>query len=146
MQLFERNFFMTRSNLLALTSAVAFTIACDSNPIAPSDVIGDTWRLVSLVQTGSTPVTIDDPTKYTLTFQDDERVGVKSDCNTCGGPFALSDSSLEMGPLACTKVACGEGSQDVAFTRALDSSRSVSLDDDELTILGEGVRLTFVRD
>lgn len=137
---------MTRSNLLALTAALAFTIACDNNPVAPSDVIGEAWRLVSLAQTGSTPITIDDPTKYTVTFQEDDRVGVKSDCNTCGGPFSLSESSIEMGPLACTKVACGEGSQDVAFTRALDSSRSIELDDNELTILGEGVRLTFVRD
>jgi heat shock protein HslJ len=136
---------MTRSSLLALTAALAVTMACESSPLAPSDLIGDTWRLVSIVETGTTPVTIDDPAKYTLNFKEDGGLGVKSDCNTCGGPYSLSGNSIEIGPVVCTKVFCGDTSRDTAFTRALDKGRSASVDDNELTITGEGVRLTFVR-
>lgn len=137
---------IAHSRLLAFTAALAVTMACDSNPLAPSDIIGGKWRLVSIVDTGSTPTTIDDPSKYTLEFQQEGRVGVKSDCNTCGGQFSLSGSSISIGPVTCTKVFCGDTSRDRDFTRALDTARSVSLDDNELTILSDGVRLTFVRD
>jgi heat shock protein HslJ len=127
-------------------AVLAFTVGCEnSNPLAPSDLIGDTWRLVSIVETGTTPVTVDDPSKYTLEFLENGRLNVKSDCNTCGGPYSLSGSSIEIGPVACTRVFCGDTSRDAAFTSALDKARSASLDDDELTLTGAGVRLTFVR-
>ena len=137
---------ITRSRLLAFTAALAVTMACDTNPLAPSDIIGDQWRLMSIVETGTTPTTIDDPSKYTLEFQDEGRIGVKSDCNTCGGPYSVSGSTIEIGPVVCTKVFCGDTSRDQAFVRALDKARTASVDDNELTIVGEGVRLNFVRD
>lgn len=137
---------VTRSRLLAFTAALAVTMACDSNPLSPSDITGTKWRLVSIAETGTTPTTIDDPSKYTLEFLEDGRVGVKSDCNTCGGPYSLSGSSIEIGPVVCTKAFCGDTSRDGAFTRALDKARTASVDDNELTIMGDGVRLTLVRD
>jgi heat shock protein HslJ len=136
----------TRPRLLGFTAALAFAMACNANPVAPSDIIGDTWRLVSLVETGTPPTTIDDPSKYTIQFMEDEQIGVKSDCNSCGGGYTLSGSSITIGPVACTRVFCGDTSRDAAFTRSLDKSRTVSVDGNELTLLGDGVRLTFVRD
>ena len=136
---------MTRSLRLVFVLAVT-AMACDTNPLSPSDVAGDTWRLVSLIETGTPPTTVDDPSKYTLMFRDDGRVAVRSDCNSCGGEYTMSGSSIELGPIACTKVFCGETSRDVAFTRALEKARTAALDGDELTLMGDGVRLTFVRD
>ena len=84
---------MTRSLIFVFTAATA-VMACNINPLAPSEIIGDRWRLVSMVVTGTPPTSVDDPSKYTLEFLEDERIGVKSDCNTCGGPYSplgLSD-------------------------------------------------------
>jgi hypothetical protein len=43
-------------------------------------------------------------------------------------------------------VFCGDTSRDAEFTRALDEATAASIDDDELTLRGDGVRLTFVRE
>ncbi len=136
---------MTRSIFMVCLSAAALA-ACDSNPLAPSDLVGNRWRLVSLVETGSTPITIDDPSRYTLEFAADGQLSVRSDCNTCGGRYSLSGSSIEIGPVACTRAFCGDTSRDAAYTSALDKARSASVDDDELTLTGDGLRLRFVRD
>ena len=126
--------------LCALGAALIFT-ACDDNPLAPSDIVGGTWRLVSLQASGSSPVVVDDPTRYTLEFGGDGRLGVKSDCNSCGSTYSLSGSSLDVEPLACTKVFCGDGSLDARFSATLEQAQRVSLDDGEMVIEGGGVTL-----
>ena len=128
---------MTRSMnraLVILASAIALA-SCDSNePLAPSDVVGDTWRLVWLQETGSSIVVVDDPSRYTLQFGSDGRLAVRSDCNSCGGPYTLTGASLEVGPLACTRAFCGDASLDSRYTGALDRARSVARTDNEMTI------------
>jgi heat shock protein HslJ len=135
----------TRSLLFTFTVAAA-AMACGDNPLAPSDLIGGKWKLVSLIETGAAPITIDDPARYTVEFQQDGRVAVMSDCNSCGGPFSLSGSTIDIGPVVCTRIFCGDTSRDADFTRALDQAREASLADNELTLRGDGVRLTFVRE
>ena len=129
----------------AITVAAMTVMACDDNPLAPSDVVGTTWRLVGLQEAGSNPITVDDPTRYTLRLEQESRVAVVSDCNSCGGAYSLTGSALELGPIACTKVFCGDTSPDQKFARALEQARTVSVDDARMTIHGEGVTLQFAR-
>jgi heat shock protein HslJ len=125
--------------------AAAITSGCDDgNPVAPSDVVAQTWELVSLQRDGS-DVVVPDPAKYTLRLEEDGRVGVKSDCNSCGGSYSLSGSDLEFSAIACTKVACQTPTLDPDYALALEGPKTVSLSDSELIIRGNGVTLRFRR-
>src|SRR3712207_9158923 len=65
----------------------------------------------------------------------------RSDCNSCGGAYTLSGSSLDIGPVACTRAFCGDTSLDPAFARAIERARTISVDGEQMTIRGEGVIL-----
>jgi len=132
--------------LVASLLAATLVAACDETPTAPSDVISRTWQLVSLQQDGSDPVVVPDPSSYTLRLEDDGRINVKSDCNSCGGTYTLnaSSSSIQIGRLACTLVACRQGSLDPRFAQALEGSKTITVDGASLTLRGNGVTLRFV--
>jgi heat shock protein HslJ len=106
-------------------------------------VIGATWQLVSIQRDGSDPITVADPSRYTLQLDADGRARVKSDCNSCGGSYTLTGSTLQFGPLACTKAFCGDTSLDSVYSQALDGTKTVSISDSTLTIAGGGVTLKF---
>lgn len=104
---------------------------CDTNnPVAPSDLIGTGWQLMSLQAAGSTPVTIDNPSRYTLRFDMDGRLVVMSDCNGCQGAYQLSGSMLRVEALQCTLVACPQGSLDSRYRSALEHAQSLARDDE----------------
>jgi len=129
--------------VLLLTAILA--TACDDDPTDPSDVIGDTWRLEVIELTGAPPLTVDNPSRYTLRLEENGRAAVMSDCNTCSGPYTLAGSALMLGPIACTKVACGPGSLDPQYAKGLESAQSVSLGESTMVVRGDGVTLRFRR-
>jgi heat shock protein HslJ len=74
-----------------------------------------------------------DPSRFTIEFKTDGTIGVRADCNQCGGSYSVSGDTLTVGPLVCTLIACptGEGQQ---FAALLDGSTEVDADGDELEI------------
>ena len=135
---------MRRMFYVLAATACLVVVACDDNQFSPSDLVGGSWELMSLQTGSSAPVVITTPSRYTAQFGDDGRVSVKSDCNSCGGSYSLNGSNLTVGPLACTKVFCGDTSLDSQFSGALDGTASVSVDSNELVIRSGDVTLRFV--
>ena len=135
---------MRRMFYVLAATACLVVVACDDNQFSPSDLVGGSWELMSLQTGSSAPVVITTPSRYTAQFGDDGRVAVKSDCNSCGGSYSLNGSNLTVGPLACTKVFCGDTSLDSQFSGALDGTASVSVDSNELVIRSGDVTLRFV--
>jgi heat shock protein HslJ len=130
----------------AFTIAAAVTAAaCSSQPLAPTDIVGTTWQLNTIHQNGSDLISVVEPARYTLQLQEDGRVAVKSDCNSCGGSYTLSGSSLTLSQVACTKVFCGDRSFDQSYSRALEGAITVSVNGSEMTTNGNGVTLVFTR-
>ncbi len=132
---------LTRAAVLA--AGLLLAAACDESLTRPSDIEGQTWRLVSLTRTGTASINVADPSRYTLRFADGGHVNVRSDCNTCGGAYSLTGTSLSIGALACTRAFCGDASLDADYTRALQTARSLARLGDELTIQCDGVVLRF---
>jgi heat shock protein HslJ len=139
MTLSRRRF--TRAAVLA--AAILAGAACDENPTRPSDVEGQTWRLMSIERAGTASSTVADPSRYTIQFADAAHVNVRSDCNRCGGGYSLTGQSMSIGALACTRAFCGEASLDFEYTRALQTARSLGRSGDQLTIQCDGVVLRF---
>jgi heat shock protein HslJ len=131
-----------RRILPALVAMVGLAPACGDTPNAPSDLTGRTWRLVSLDRSGGT-IAVASPDRYTVRF-DADRLAVRSDCNSCGGSYAIAGTTLQVGPLACTRAYCGDASLDADFSQALGSATSISENGGTLLIQSPGVTLRFV--
>lgn len=128
---------------LLVALALSAAIACDETPTSPSDLVNLNWQLVSIARSGSAVIAVPDPARYTIQFTDGGRVAIRSDCNTCGGPYTLSAAALSLGPLACTRAFCGSTSLDSTFTDALAGARSLARTGSELVIRGNDVELRF---
>lgn len=118
----------------ALVAVIAMLVAgglmaagCSSDN-DPNTFLFDTWQLQEFVLDDGTTVTVDDPLKYTVTFNTDHTANIRSDCNSCSGRFDADDKDLSFGPLACTLAACAAGSFDTQFQAALGTVSSYTID------------------
>jgi heat shock protein HslJ len=136
----KHRFFMAIAIAAALTAA-----ACSAQPLVPSDIVGGTWQLHSIHENGSDLISVAVPSRYTLQFQHDGHIAVTNDCNSCGGSYMLSGSSLTLSQMACTRAFCGDASLDQSYSRALEAATTVSVNGSEMTINGNGVTLIFTR-
>ena len=94
--------------------------------------------------TGATQFVPEDPSRFTVEFKADGQLGVRADCNVCGGSYTLNDGTLTSGPLVCTLVACPrpEGEQ---FASIIDGTSELDTDDDELEIESSEGKLVLTR-
>ena len=130
--------------LWPLVALLSLGAGCTDSPLAPSDVVDHTWQLVSLQRTGNNAVTVDASSRYTLQFVDD-RAAVKSDCNSCGGSYSLTDETLVFQTMACTRAFCGDASLDPLFPQTLEGTHSVSISGNEMTLSSTAGTLWFRR-
>jgi heat shock protein HslJ len=126
--------------------AILAAAACDDTPSAPSDAVGQTWRLVSLQRDGSDLVFTPDGDTFTLRLEDDGRVAVKADCNARGGSYTMSGAEVEFSAIACTTVACQNAAPfDSDYVLALEGPKTVTVNESELLLRGSGVTLRLRR-
>ena len=126
---------------IALAAAAS---GCGSDGVTdPSAVQGVTWRLVRLEPQGEPAVTVASPDRYTLAFNEDKRLGVRSDCNQCGGTYELKDGDFTVGPLACTKAFCGEQSLDSDYSSILSEAHTLETNDGALIVRSSRGTLRF---
>jgi heat shock protein HslJ len=117
--------------------------SCGEGVTGPSALQGTPWQLESMEIAGGT-FEPDDPSRFTVEFDADGTIGIRADCNQCGGTYVLNGDRLTAGPLACTLVACPtpRGQQ---FAGLLDGTSSVDIDDDELEIESSEGKLVLTR-
>jgi heat shock protein HslJ len=118
--------------------------SCDDGGFGPSRVTGVEWRLASLQRPDGAVLQVD-PGRYTLSLDAGGPVRVRSDCNSCGGRYSLSGSSLTVAALGCTRAYCGDDSLDQPYVRALQSARSVDGGESRLVVSGPEGTLRFIR-
>ena len=109
------------------TQAAATPAAADT-----VGLVGPVWRLVEFRGGDDTRLTPDDPAKYTLEFKPDGSVNARIDCNRGHGTWKSSGPSLELGPLALTRMACPPGSLHDRIVKHWSSIRSYVLKDGHL--------------
>jgi putative lipoprotein len=95
-------------------------------------LVGPVWRLVEFRGGDDTRLIPDDPAKYTLEFKPDGSVNARIDCNRGHGTWKSSGPSLELGPLALTRMACPPGSLHDRIVKHWSSIRSYVLKDGHL--------------
>jgi heat shock protein HslJ len=105
---------------------------------------GPAWRLRSIQRPDGAVVALPSAV-FTAEFGADGRIGVRADCNSCGGGYEAADGHLQVSPLACTRVFCQSSPVDTDSALTLEAGRSYDVDDHILTIHGDRGTLTFER-
>jgi hypothetical protein len=102
--------------MLVVVAALAASVACENNPTAPSDVVAQDWQLVSFQTAGSDLVIVQDPSRYTLRLEEDGRAAGKSDWRAAATRWTRP-------------------------THGHSRARRPSVDDSQLAVRGEGIKL-----
>jgi uncharacterized lipoprotein YbaY len=100
-------------------------------PVGSASFMG-AWELLEIQYKNGSEAKPEDPTRYTLEFQRDERVAVRADCNRGRSQYTAQGDSLTFGPLALTRMACPPGSIASKYTKALEGVVSYAVKDGEL--------------
>jgi heat shock protein HslJ len=109
-------------------------------------VVGPIWQLVQYGPADK-PTPALEETTVTLNFEADGQLNGSAGCNQYSGSYELDGSSLTVGPLVSTRMAClndGIMEQESAFLQALESAHSLSHVANPLVISYEGGELLFV--
>jgi heat shock protein HslJ len=132
---------MKRLLVIAL-AAVALT-ACngvDATPTLPAGLEGTTWNLVSI--NGHAP---DAQVTPTLAFDEDGNISGTAVCNSYTATARVDGTSIVIGPLATTLVACSgaAGVLERQFLEAMDAANAISVDSSGQLVLEGGDTLVF---
>jgi heat shock protein HslJ len=128
----------------------ATPVAAAAAPVAvepaPLDLAGSAWRLLQFRGGDDTVEKPDDPSHYTVIFEQGGRVAVRFDCNRGNGSWTYTPpSSLTFGALALTRAMCPPSAVYTRLTRQWESIRSFVLKDGHLhlALMADGGTFEF---
>jgi heat shock protein HslJ len=139
----------------ALVAAVSLTACEGSSPVAPSSVsttptggaltveTTSVWKLQSLARAGSSAVTVNDPSLFTMSLSSGA-LQLRADCNRATGTYTLSGNTLSVAStMASTKAYCGSTSLDTEYLAILSGQSTVSITGSTLQLSSSRGTLTF---
>jgi len=98
------------------------------------DLTGRTWQL-TLISKADGNITINDPTRYTLTLNADGTANVQADCNVNIMTYTLGEgNTLTITPGISTMAFCGPGSLDQVYLGGLSNAMGYRLEEGNLII------------
>jgi heat shock protein HslJ len=126
---------------MALDQVESFAYAEDELVLTLSDggtmhltpsLVGVVWEWQDFLGGNGAKTVPDDPSKYTLSFNEDGTFAVRADCNVGSGTYTVNSSSIELkvGPL--TRAMCPPESLSDRFLRDLGDTRSFVFRNGEL--------------
>lgn len=125
------------ANVVALIGMLALPAlpasAAQGTPDPDAGIAPVVWHLIRIVA-GSDESVPDDSARYTVQFLADGSLAIVADCNSGSGTYQLSGSSLTVGEIATTLVACEPGSLGDAFGQALQAATSYAYADGGATL------------
>ena len=101
---------------------------------AAEGIVDVLWQWTETAYSDDTTLTVDDPSKYTMTLQPDGMVALQVDCNTGGGTYTLDGSSISLDVAAMSRMACPEGSHSDVFLRELNAAATYVMDGEDLIL------------
>ncbi len=112
------------------TAGVPVVAAPEVEVVEPS-LTGVNWQWLSTTTPLET-ITVNDPARYTIQFNEEGSAGIKADCNNVGAGYTTEGSaiSITLGP--STLAACGEESLDQLFLGSLTNAAIFFFDEGDL--------------
>jgi|RhiMethySRZTD1v2_1073278.scaffolds.fasta_scaffold07788_5 heat shock protein HslJ len=128
--------------LLVLVLAVG-AVACDEDTLGPTPITNVTWKLETVTRVGSATITVPNPDQFTVRFESNNNMAVRADCNSCSGRYSLDGTSVSIGSLACTLIACPTPGVDQLFTAGLENARTATVSGNQMVMTGPDYTLRF---
>ncbi len=94
-------------------------------------ITGTTWGWVSITSPAGVTA-VDDPSLYTILFNEDGSAAIKADCNNVIASYTTDGGSISITPGPSTLVACPEGSLDTQFLDNLSNAAVYFFQDGDL--------------
>jgi heat shock protein HslJ len=126
--------------LIFITPILSLTVAACVGGSSKQILTGISWRLTSLNGQAVLPDTF-----INAEFDDGGNVGGTNGCNRYSGPYQAGSSSISIGPLMSTMMACPDMvmEQEQAYMTALQSASTYKIKGNVLELRGEEVTLEF---
>jgi heat shock protein HslJ len=120
--------------LVPRTMAAPAAVTTDEPAIPPV-----VWELAGFAEPDRAPVTIDDPSRYTVQFLPEGVLVARFDCNEGRGGYTAADGGLAVGPMAATTAMCPPDSHGPTFQRLLAQATSYRFEPEQghLVLRGE---------
>jgi heat shock protein HslJ len=96
----------------------------------PAPLRGPTWHLVSYNNGKQAVVTVETGTDPTVVFGEDGTIWGNATCNQFNGTYAATESTIDVGPLATTRMACPtveQQDQETAYLAALEAATTYTI-------------------
>lgn len=143
------------ASLPSLAIVISFA-ACAHNVTGPSSIPtssgvaaaiaeGTQWKLQSLTRADSTVTTVSEPDRFTLTFNDGNKITVRADCNNAFGGFTANGNSISVGPMASTKAYCSSAPLDGDYLTAISGDSTLDVTTTTLVMSSSRGRLLFAK-
>jgi len=120
------------------------SLAAECNDGSAGDLVGTSWQLDRL--DGRPALT---ETAAWLRFEEGDRFGGSTGCNSIGGTWTSDGSKLTLSEIMTTLIACpgAVGEQEAAFNTALGEVVSYAIDGETLTLMdSEGAARMILQD
>ncbi len=98
--------------------------AVEENPVK-TQLTANTWVWYQTVMSDGKKTTPTKTEAFTIVYDETDTVSGATDCNSFNGGYVLDGSKLVTGPLATTRMACGEDSQEQVFLNMISGSSTV---------------------
>jgi heat shock protein HslJ len=96
---------------IVIVSASAITFAGGQRSTGGNPLNGTSWQLVKFQGPDERTITVDDKSKYTITFGSNGRVAARVDCNRASSTWRVTaKGELKFGSWSRTTAKCGPGS------------------------------------
>jgi heat shock protein HslJ len=116
-------------SLDAMMASLTFPTGAESE--AEDGLTGTTWLWLSLTTPGEL-LLVDDPTSYTIVFNDDGTAAIRADCNNVTASYTVDGSSITITLGPSTLAACSEGSLDQNYLTSLENAAIYFLEEGDL--------------
>lgn len=121
-------------NIAADGGVLRFRAAAGAAEPAPADSLtGVVWQWVSTT-TPTEQIAVADPTRYTITFNEDGTAGIQADCNVGNATYTTGEGNTLSITLGVSTLAFCENSQDQQFRTGLSAAAVYFFQDGDLFI------------
>ena len=124
-------FFMLFLAGIAFVNLKGVQEQADAGNVTPAEISVPAWRPTHLVE-----MRLADNSEMFVQFEEGGQLRGHAGCNRFSGSYELKDSSLQIGPLQSTRMACPEPAMsfEISFMEALQTAAKASIVGDKLVM------------
>ena len=150
---------MTKTFFAGIVLSSVALVACSNDvtgPTAPGDASIEappaavqapaaqaTWTLRYLSTTAEGEIDLPSDAAFTLLLRNDGTLSAGADCNDWFGDYSMTDDSITIERIGCTRAFCSSSPVDTHYTALLTGTSTVDVTGDQMTLTSQRGTLRF---